>query len=647
MSKRLKSLISVCAWLIVLIWLSRFLSAVIIAEDSFFCGSGSEADPFHIYSSSDIQKLSELSEQENSFYMESNFVVMNDLNLSGISDWSPIGTPENPFSGTFDGQGSSIRNFHLIESNSAAATHGLFGVSLGTISNLTIADVSIRIHHDVDSPLQLAKDSSLSVAALVASNRGTVENIQVSGFIEVDLQLPRSEVSYIGAVAARNEGSIEGVHNSAGLRFETMDGGDDATPVANIGGISGINDLGGEITLSTNKGRVEHIEAYSYIASAGGIAGRNSGRITFSANTAAISSIGAGGSAGGIAGCVEFGQVENSYNHGRIEAAFSGGLIGSGLDAHISRSYNIGVVEGTRGGGSIAGSAYYMPIRIDKTYAKNDGTDAVGTVLFPGRAEVDVSYLSADAFKVADSFPKLDMRWDWMIPPYGLNRSTPAFRAIVSGAFLNAPDQIVYEYGEALNLSGSVLHYSVGHLESLTREISIDMLHGNELEEDFQTGSYDPYLLGEQIIHFSDEILSGSFTVTVVRNEPISTPTPTAQEPTPAPSVSEPTQSIPESTLTESAFEPPSKPEPSTVIGTPTASSETTKTAATDETSRTDSEYASTESEVQLTTTDAERIDPPVTGDFIPRSLKIVLIIVGVLSLSVLTGILLDFFKKR
>ena len=69
------------------------------------------------------------------------YVLINDIDLSGVN-WQPIGTDtNNAFIGTFDGNGHSIKNLTI---NSSQAYVGLFGVIKGAkISNLIIESPNV------------------------------------------------------------------------------------------------------------------------------------------------------------------------------------------------------------------------------------------------------------------------------------------------------------------------------------------------------------------------------------------------------------------------------------------------------------------------------------------------------------------------
>lgn len=75
-----------------------------------------------------------------------------DLNLSGESNWKPIGNlvayPGQSFNGTFDGGGHTISNLKCNDNTPNYAVAGLFGsVVNGTIKDLTVKNVNIQSTH--------------------------------------------------------------------------------------------------------------------------------------------------------------------------------------------------------------------------------------------------------------------------------------------------------------------------------------------------------------------------------------------------------------------------------------------------------------------------------------------------------------------
>ena len=109
-------------------------------------------------------------------------VLMEDIDLDN-KEWTPIGTAENPFKGTFDAYGNTIKNLVITGNNSNV---GLFGFTTeGEIKNLVVenAKVSGRLNVGV-------------VAGTPYTSKYT--NITVKGHVEV------KGMAYVGAVGGKN-----------------------------------------------------------------------------------------------------------------------------------------------------------------------------------------------------------------------------------------------------------------------------------------------------------------------------------------------------------------------------------------------------------------------------------------------------------
>jgi len=125
-----------------------------------------------------------------------------DLDLADV-DWTPIGTSEHPFMGTFDGQGYTIRNLHV---NTTAVAAGLFGFvgAGGVVKDVNIdsstGTISITGDHGVET---------LCLGAVVGHNAGQV--------VGCSNAMPVSGASYdharVGGIVGTNTGSIENCYN--------------------------------------------------------------------------------------------------------------------------------------------------------------------------------------------------------------------------------------------------------------------------------------------------------------------------------------------------------------------------------------------------------------------------------------------------
>ena len=109
------------------------------------------------------------------YYPESNYKLINDLDLSGISH-EPVFDKINFFKGNFDGNGHTVKNL-TVETESNCPS--LFGVSGGSISNLTIIDANI-ITADYDT---LNRNDNYYVGILAGMVKGYVHDVNVRGKI--------------------------------------------------------------------------------------------------------------------------------------------------------------------------------------------------------------------------------------------------------------------------------------------------------------------------------------------------------------------------------------------------------------------------------------------------------------------------------
>ena len=232
------------------------------------------------------------------------YSLQNSINFSGSDVWSgagfvPVGTPAQPFTGTFIGS--------ALSSGSQAACPAASGGC--TISNLTINSTQpapVGLFGTVDAAATLSGIRLLqanvtgiqSVGAVVGSNAGTLSFSSSTGTVTSSNS---SGTGYgVGGVAGVNTGAVDRVFSTA-----TVTGTAGANML--VGGVIGDNQTGG--TLSN----------------------------AYASSLVAISS---GGYAGGLAGA-NSGAISNSYAAGPVAglATVSGGLVGNNASGTISNSF--------------------------------------------------------------------------------------------------------------------------------------------------------------------------------------------------------------------------------------------------------------------------------------------------------------------
>jgi hypothetical protein len=107
-----------------------FCSNALFAQ--FAGGNGTPADPYQ------ISTRGELEEVKN--YLSSDFIVMNDIDLSGGNWTTMIGSIDTPFSGTFNGNGKIISNVTIV---TESWWSGFFSYATGVIKNIYLKDMLV------------------------------------------------------------------------------------------------------------------------------------------------------------------------------------------------------------------------------------------------------------------------------------------------------------------------------------------------------------------------------------------------------------------------------------------------------------------------------------------------------------------------
>ena len=209
----------------------------------FAGGDGTEDNPFQIETPQHLNNVR--------YHLDANFVLIGDIDLDaylseggdGYNDgagWEPIGNSDNPFTGTFNGNGHIISHLNMYDTTVDRA--GLFGwVEEATIKNLTL-----------DSP---DVEGGCCGGSLV-------------GYAE------ESHISYIKV----NGGTVSGKENVGGLVGYAEGYGMIGTTVKNCyatGDVEGNNNVGGLVGLSSDE-TIENSYATGNVtggSNAGGLVG--------------------------------------------------------------------------------------------------------------------------------------------------------------------------------------------------------------------------------------------------------------------------------------------------------------------------------------------------------------------------------------
>jgi hypothetical protein len=384
------SLLILCSLIISCSDSSAPVQVLDINPTPFLSGVGEPHSPYQITTLEQLQAVRD--------YPERYFILTYDIDASATETWNdgagflPLGSEESPFSGTFDGNGHTVKNLYL---NHDIRDVGLFGYVRGAqIENLTISGANvtgkdftgglagraiissfknIRIEGDITS-------SNYSGLLAGAAERVVFQNIRVSGSATGILTGGISgRARFIDADDIHAEVSVNGRDYSGGLfgllwatlttnAISNCSSDSDVVSIeGNAGGITGFDaraDFNSEplIINCTTSGKVTG-------RFAGGLVGGGATNISYSSSSADVfGEIYAGGLLGGMnrVDMINF-RIYRSHTNGNVSVSETqcgesdgnaGGLIGKAGNVHILKSFSEGAVAGRNGVGGLVGEMF-------------------------------------------------------------------------------------------------------------------------------------------------------------------------------------------------------------------------------------------------------------------------------------------------
>ncbi|MBP5462506.1 MAG: hypothetical protein J6Y20_10305, partial [Lachnospiraceae bacterium] len=214
-------------------------------------------------------------------------ILLNDIDCSGKTDWTPIGkNKSHPFKGIFDGQGYVIYNLNV---NLPGTDYvGFFGCVEGVGDQNNILG-------------------------------GIVQSLCLDGGMIIG-------ENYVGGVAGRNEGTVQSCYNTCAVYGKNC-----------VGGIVGFNE--GRVQMCYNIGAVTGVK------NIGGVVGEEDGygfnEILLCYNTGVVNGSVAGGVVGKNLSCTAF----YCYNIGIVTGEYAGGVDAVG-GAYGSCCYDKSICRG-------------------------------------------------------------------------------------------------------------------------------------------------------------------------------------------------------------------------------------------------------------------------------------------------------------
>lgn len=253
-------------------------------------------------------EVQSVSTAEEFFAMSSgNYRLENDIDFSGVS-YRQVGSLEQPFSGTLDGAGHTLKNI--------SGTFSAFGCVTGTVKNLT---AEIRVEEN-------AASGTVYSGFVGFLKGGRIENCIVNGSIEIQSSDARLSV-YAGGVAGRSAGgTVEKCTSNADISVAN-------TAEVYAGGVVGYNggeaELDAQIVSSAHYGNVSAAAKNDTAAAyAGGVAGYNAGTVRDCFDVSVLVKASCGdyhAFAGGVAGDNNGGSLIRCFSAADVTCETAGG----------------------------------------------------------------------------------------------------------------------------------------------------------------------------------------------------------------------------------------------------------------------------------------------------------------------------------
>jgi len=377
--------------------------------------------------------------------LSGNFIMMNDIDLTGWGNWVPIGALSGAFTGTLDGNGYAIKNLSInANSSDETAYYGLFGYISGYVVNVGLTNSNIIVNGT----------ANVIYAGAIAAMSKNVRNCFVGGNSKISAStssiyrnIPPSGQVYVGGLVGRTNAGAQSASTYNCYNSSTVEG---RAAYAYAGGIAG-NHSGDRISSSFNTGNViattnrYDIENSPGFAAAGGIV--SLGQSAYGCfNLGSIKSIGLDFSnditrTGGVIAQASGSYVTTCcYNQGAISAntksSYAGGIVGSS-DGSLLDCYNSGNIEGQTIGALI--STYYGNGTFKNCYFINNSINAIGSwdERYSKPVFTSVLPLTDVQMRQQASFVGFDFDTVWQMPAGG---GYPVLRGMPGAGPVDPPD---------------------------------------------------------------------------------------------------------------------------------------------------------------------------------------------------------------
>ena len=307
------------------------------SDAKFVGGDGSVNNPYQIANDAQLNAVRN--------YPESNFVLVNDIDLSKYENWVPI--PK--FSGSLDGKGYTIKNLKIdyVIENKENKLPESYGVGLfdgikdsSKIKNINLEAIDINIKNNVKN---LLFDFSVGGITSTCEN-SLIDNCTVSGKIKINDENTYEKYFVAGVCGIADKSSINNCINKVDINVSiSREGHADIIDDSNsVGGISS-RIYNSDILNCINEGDIYVIANRMAELSCGGIAG-SSYNLQESTHLFAIKNCknygdvkALGGDTvltGGIIAASHM-SIDSNINYGNISSYAYGGAISGGITGYV------------------------------------------------------------------------------------------------------------------------------------------------------------------------------------------------------------------------------------------------------------------------------------------------------------------------
>ena len=337
-------------------------------------GSGTSKDPYQIATAAQLAFFAQEANSKDEYtWPEARyrkyFKLTADINLKG-HEWTPIGTVNKRFVGSFDGDGHVIVNLNVKGTDRFA---GLFGwIQNGaTVKNLVIRNATISsVSQDSESSATQNPEAYSGIVAAYCAGGCTISNCKVDGTVTSDYCAGGIVGYSANDSAPYNDGAI--TYCTADVNCSVANTAKDAY----CGGIAGIMSV--KLNACTVRGKVDGTVSVGGLVgwlSSGGVISSYSNYSNYVCADVSLSSVCIPNMAyydvGGLVGNASYGtKISSCYMHGRVWCAeglvltdvapiYVGGVVGytDGVELFGCHSF-AGVTAGKPANGRLGAGAF-------------------------------------------------------------------------------------------------------------------------------------------------------------------------------------------------------------------------------------------------------------------------------------------------